>query len=267
MDEMILRVVSKHSQYCPYTGDKIKDLETKPVLHAFDLTDVGSDSISFIYEYNYEKYVIWSHVAALLAPLIKPLIIFSSSIPSFFDLNWDDRLMCLKLRFFEIWVIHASRLSNSDHGTITFSNGNYVSKQQLEIIYDVEFVDQLFNFTGFLKDLELSDSAMALFSAVILYSTDACGKKQPVILQKIQEKYKIYLSYQLHVHDKKPELFDILLSMLPELQELGQKHLNHVKKLSQDISPSADEPVLLAEVFDCAKEEDIKKILEDVDNV
>lgn len=79
-------------------------------------------------------------MAALLAPMIKPLFIFSASIPTFFGLGWDDRLMCLKLRFFEIWVIHASSLVNCDHGTITFSNGNYISRHQLEIIYDVSFL-------------------------------------------------------------------------------------------------------------------------------
>lgn len=262
MDEMIQKVLSMHIMYCPYTENKVKDLDTKPVLHSFD---DGVDSISFIYECDYEKYVIWSHVAALLAPLIKPLIIFSSSIPSFFDLNWDDRLMCLKLRFFEIWIIHAARLVDSDNGTITFSNGSYVSRDQLEIIYDEEFVAELLNFCGCLKDLELSDSAVALYSAVVLYSSDSCENTQPVILQKIQEKYKIYLSYQLHVQDKKPGVYDVILSMLPELQNLGKRHLHHVKELSQSICPQADEPLLLSEVFDCTREEEINKILEDND--
>lgn len=104
---------------------------------SFQIFDTRGFTILRAADSDYDKFVIWSHLASLLAPLIKPLVIFSSSIPSFFDLNWDDRLLCLKLRFFEIWIIHACRLVNCDHGTITFSNGCYLSRHQLEIIYNV----------------------------------------------------------------------------------------------------------------------------------
>lgn len=88
--------------------------------------------------------------------------------------------------------------------------------------------------------------------------------KKPLILQKIQEKYKIYLSYQLYVLDQQPEAFDILLSMLSELQDIGRKHLYYVKRISLDIVPYADEPVLLADVFSSTKEEDITKLTKEV---
>lgn len=88
--------------------------------------------------------------------------------------------------------------------------------------------------------------------------------KKPLILQKIQEKYKIYLSYQLYVLDQQPEAFDILLSMLPELQDIGRKHLYYAKRISLDIIPYADEPVLLADVFSSTKEEDITKLTKEI---
>ena len=88
--------------------------------------------------------------------------------------------------------------------------------------------------------------------------------KKPLILQKIQEKYKIYLSYQLYVLDQQPEAFDILLSMLPELQDIGRKHLYYAKRISLDIFPYAEEPVLLADVFNLTKEEDITKLTKEI---
>lgn len=99
---------------------------------------------------------------------------------------------------------------------------------------------------------------------LLIFFSDVQSVKKPVMLHMIQEKYKIYLSYQLYVHDKQPEVFDILIAMLPELQDLGNKHLQHVKRISQDMFPYASEPVFLSEVFDCVKEEDIKKLLEDM---
>lgn len=105
---------------------------------------------------------------------------------------------------------------------------------------------------------------MILLFDFLMFFIDESGLKKPLILQKIQEKYKIYLSYQLYVLDQQPEAFDILLSMLSELQDIGRKHLYYVKRISLDIVPYADEPVLLADVFSSTKEEDITKLTKEV---
>lgn len=114
-----------------------------------------------------------------------------------------------------------------------------------------------------IHDINVLSQFLPLFDFLI-FSIDESGMKKPLILQKIQEKYKIYLSYQLYVLDQQPEAFDILLSILPELQDIGRKHLYYAKKISLDIVPYADEPVLLADVFSSTKEEDITKLTKEV---
>ncbi|XP_008479718.1 ecdysone-induced protein 78C-like [Diaphorina citri] len=69
--------------------------------------------------------------------------------------------------FFELWIGYVSRLTTDS--SLTFSDGMYVTRQQLEVMYDSEFVSTLINFTSAFNSLALNDTEIGLFSAVVLY--------------------------------------------------------------------------------------------------
>lgn len=96
-----------------------------------------------------QKIIMWQQFAALLTPSIQQIVEFAKRIPGFQDLTQDDKLLCIKLGFFEVWLVHAARLINPIDGTITFSDGSYISKQQMEIMFDVSNFPMFKNQMGF----------------------------------------------------------------------------------------------------------------------
>lgn len=68
---------------------------------------------------------------------------FAKRIPSFSQLQQDDQLILIKLGFFECWLVHMSKWYNNLEGTLTFSCGSVVNAQQLQIIFDVSYIDKM----------------------------------------------------------------------------------------------------------------------------
>lgn len=66
---------------------------------------------------------------------VKRVVEFAKLVPGFCDFSQDDQLILIKLGFFEIWLSHATKLVTD--GSLTFDDGSYLSKEQLELIYDV----------------------------------------------------------------------------------------------------------------------------------
>ncbi|XP_054724896.1 ecdysone-induced protein 78C-like [Uloborus diversus] len=190
----IKKVTDAYLLHCPYSEGRRKAIARKPRI--FTLSDCKSSSLMENYP-DLDKIIIWSEFAAQLAPLIKPLILFSYSLKDFVRLNVLDKIICLKCAFFEIWLVHVSQLVNSADGAITFCNGYCMSRKQLANIYDTEFVDRLLNFCGCINDLQLSDTVIALYSLVILHNPDQQGLHSPIAVAHVHAKFLRLLKYQL----------------------------------------------------------------------
>ena len=55
----------------------------------------------------------------------------------FLELSQDDQLILIKSSFFDVWLSHASRLVSPVDGTVTFSDGQYIGRQHLDIMFNV----------------------------------------------------------------------------------------------------------------------------------
>lgn len=112
-------------------------------------------------------------------------------------MSQDDQLILIKIGFFEVWLGHVSRLVNSQEGTLTLADGVTLSKQQMDLIFDVmflwffyygrcrvswskiafpsqqvDFIQAIMRFAEGLNQMSMNDSEMALFSAAVLLSPD-----------------------------------------------------------------------------------------------
>lgn len=76
-----------------------------------------------------------------MTPSVQRIVEFAKRVPGFGEFLQDDQLILIKLGFFEVWLSHAAKAA-TDHA-LTFDDGVYVSRQQLEVIYDVS-VTKLF---------------------------------------------------------------------------------------------------------------------------
>lgn len=81
------------------------------------------------------KILLWQHFAGRITPSVQRVVEFAKRVPGFCDFSQDDQLILIKLGFFEVWLSHVTKLSTD--ASLTFDDGTYLSRDQLELIYDV----------------------------------------------------------------------------------------------------------------------------------
>lgn len=84
---------------------------------------------------EFQKIWLWQQYAARVTPGVQRIVEFAKRVPGFCDFTQDDQLILIKLGFFEVWLSHVARMIND--ATLTFDDGTYLTRQQLEILYDV----------------------------------------------------------------------------------------------------------------------------------
>lgn len=67
---------------------------------------------------------------------------FAKRMPGFCELSQDDQLILIKVGFFEVWLCHISKMTNDN--SMTFEDGTYFTRQQLELMYEVRLEPVLY---------------------------------------------------------------------------------------------------------------------------
>ena len=111
-----------------------------------------------------QKISMWQQFAAFVTPSIQRVVEFAKRIPGFLELTQDDQLIMIKLGFFEVWLVHVSRMTNTLENTLTFSDGTFVTKQQMELMFDVSLCSFVPLFTT-----SLSTSFELIFLQVVTF--------------------------------------------------------------------------------------------------
>lgn len=70
-----------------------------------------------------------------MTPSVQRVVEFAKRVPGFCDFTQDDQLILIKLGFFEVWLNYIAKTTTDL--TLTFDDGTYLTRQQLEIMYDV----------------------------------------------------------------------------------------------------------------------------------
>ncbi len=149
-----------------------------------------------------------------------PIVAFNFS-----DFSQDDQLILIKLGFFEVWLSHVTKIATEADALLTFDDGSYLTKDQLEILYDVsdpilrsiiqkkklegtknlhlffnkqnEFVAAFQSFSTSLKGFGLSDTEVGLFSALVLLTSQRPGITEHKQISRIREKIAEALRVQI----------------------------------------------------------------------
>lgn len=82
---------------------------------------------------------LWQQYASRITPAVQRVVEFAKRVPGFCDFSQDDQLILIKLGFFEVWLSHVSKTTTDS--SLTFDDGTYITRQQLETMYDVSIVD------------------------------------------------------------------------------------------------------------------------------
>lgn len=101
------------------------------------------ESSNLVYRYNNDAYnnaelVFYTSELVPAGILIIRRLCLTVSFLGFVDLSQDDQLILIKVGFFELWLCYVSRLATDL--SLTFYDGTFITRQQLELIYDVSIL-------------------------------------------------------------------------------------------------------------------------------
>ncbi|XP_046998276.1 ecdysone-induced protein 78C [Schistocerca americana] len=268
--DVILTVSQAYHANCGYTEEQTRALVRKPLATQPHLaaaaevsvaggtsTETSEVASSTAESLEQHRVWLWQQFAQHVTPSVQRVVEFAKRVPGFCDLSQDDQLILIKVGFFEIWLTHVSRLTSDS--SLTFSDGTYITKQQMEVMYDVDFVTSVFHFASTFNALALNDTELGLFSAVVLLTADRTGITDIKAVEHHQDRLIDALKVQIgRNHASDPQLFASLLVKLPELRNLGVKHSTHLEWFRLNWT-KLRLPPLFAEIFDIPKcEEDLQ---------
>ncbi|XP_054274904.1 ecdysone-induced protein 78C-like isoform X2 [Macrosteles quadrilineatus] len=257
--EIILTVAQAHQANCEYTEEQTRGLLRKPISAIPPSAVVSSPEVatSTAESLEQQRVWLWQQLACHVTPSVQRIVEFAKRVPGFCELSQDDQLILIKVGFFELWLACIARLVSDS--SLTFADGTYVTRQQMEIMYDNEFVSSLFHFASSFNTMSLNDTEIGLFSAIVLLSADRPGVTDVKAIEHFQDRLVEALKVQLgRNHSGESQLISNILLKLPELRNLGAKHSAHLDWFRTHWD-QLRLPPLFAEIFDIPKcEEDLQ---------
>ncbi|KAK9882806.1 hypothetical protein WA026_023319 [Henosepilachna vigintioctopunctata] len=184
--DIILSVSQAHHEYCGYTEEYTRNLIGKPLVLPPASPQDSEVASSTAESMEIERCWLWQEFAVSILPNIQKLVEFAKRVPGFNSLPQDDQLILIKTGFIETWFTHVSKLTSDT--SLIFQNGVMVSRQQMELMYDSDFVSTFLEFAASFNALSLNDAEIGLFSAIVLFCADRPGVSDMKLIENHQDK-------------------------------------------------------------------------------
>ncbi|KFD60454.1 hypothetical protein M514_07026 [Trichuris suis] len=252
--DIILSVSQAHHTNCTYVQEKIRNLSHRPMLFPMERPiegDVAMDSLEF---FEQRRIAMLQTLAQHITPEIQRVVEFAKRIPHFTDFVQEDQLVLIKGGFFEVFLVRIACMFSLQFMTLTLSDGSFVTRDQLDLIYDPELVGAMFQFASGCMSLHLNDGEIGIFTAIVLFTADRVGLSDPKLVELHQERLIEALKLQLaRNHSSDPQVFSNMILKLSELRSIGSKHkeaLNWYRARYNRMNL----PALYAEIYDIPRE-------------
>ncbi|PSN39449.1 Ecdysone-induced protein 78C [Blattella germanica] len=195
--DVILTVSQAFHANCGYTEEQTRGLPAAAGGSSPEGPEVASSTAESLEQ---QRVWLWQQFATHVTPSVQRvanLLNFVNVFTGFCDLSQDDQLILIKVGFFEIWLGHVARLTSDS--SLTFADGTYITRQQMELMYDPEFVSSLFHFASSLNALALNDTELGLFSAIVLLTADRPGVTDLKAIEHHQDRLIDALKVQVRI--------------------------------------------------------------------
>uniref|UniRef100_A0A8D2MWS2 Peroxisome proliferator-activated receptor gamma n=1 Tax=Zonotrichia albicollis TaxID=44394 RepID=A0A8D2MWS2_ZONAL len=166
---------------------------------------------------------------------------FAKNIPGFVNLDLNDQVTLLKYGVHEIIYTLLASLMNKD-GVLISDGQGFMTREFLKSLRKpfCDFMEPKFEFAVKFNALELDDSDLAIFIAVIILSGDRPGLLNVKPIEDIQDNLLQALELQLKLnHPESSQLFAKLLQKMTDLRQIVTEHvqlLQVIKKTETDMS-------------------------------
>nr|XP_057910657.1 peroxisome proliferator-activated receptor gamma isoform X1 [Doryrhamphus excisus] len=169
------------------------------------------------------------------AEAVREVTEFAKSIPGFINLDLNDQVTLLKYGVIEVLIIMMAPLMNKD-GTLISYGQIFMTREFLKSLRKpfCQLLEPKFEFSVKFNMLELDDSDMALFLAVIILSGDRPGLLNVKPIEQLQETVLHSLELQLKVnHPDSLQLFAKLLQKMTDLRQIVTDHVHLIQLLKK----------------------------------
>uniref|UniRef100_A0A8C8VFB2 Peroxisome proliferator-activated receptor alpha n=1 Tax=Pelusios castaneus TaxID=367368 RepID=A0A8C8VFB2_9SAUR len=175
---------------------------------------------------------------------------FAKSIPGFSNLDLNDQVTLLKYGVYEALFAMLASVMNKDGMLVAYGNG-FITREFLKSLRKpfCDIMEPKFDFAMKFNALELDDSDISLFVAVIICCGDRPGLVNVEHIEKMQE--SIVHVLKLHLQNNHPDdifLFPKLLQKMADLRQLVTEHAQLVQIIKKTESDAPLHP-LLQEIY------------------
>ncbi|KZC09254.1 Ecdysone-induced protein 78C [Dufourea novaeangliae] len=262
--DVILQVSQAHHAHCGFTEESTRGIVRKPMIIPPASPEDPEAASSTAETVESQRIWLWQQFATRVTPSVQRVVEFAKRVPGFCDLSQDDQLILIKVGFFEVWLSHISKMTTDS--SMTFEDGTYITRQQMELMYEPDFVSALMQFTSALNGHQLSDTELGLFSGAVLLG-ERPGLNDVKAVQRLQDRLLEALKVQaLRNHTVPGETtsgggcsnVSSVSQRIPELRALGARHASLLDWFRRNWT-KLKLPPLFAEIFDIPKcEEDLQ---------
>uniref|UniRef100_A0A6I8S4D0 Peroxisome proliferator-activated receptor gamma n=3 Tax=Xenopus tropicalis TaxID=8364 RepID=A0A6I8S4D0_XENTR len=171
---------------------------------------------------------------------VREITEFAKNIPGFVSLDLNDQVTLLKYGVHEIIFTMLASLMNKD-GVLIAEGQGFMTREFLKSLRKPfsDFMEPKFEFAIRFNGLELDDSDLAIFIAVIILSGDRPGLLNVGPIEEIQGSLLQALELQLKLnHPDSAQLFAKLLQKMTDLRQVVTEHvqlLQLIKKTEADM--------------------------------
>uniref|UniRef100_A0A8C6V5M4 Peroxisome proliferator-activated receptor alpha n=1 Tax=Neogobius melanostomus TaxID=47308 RepID=A0A8C6V5M4_9GOBI len=160
---------------------------------------------------------------------------FAKAVPGFQNLDLNDQVTLLKYGVYEALFTLLASCMNKD-GLLVARGGGFITREFLKSLRRPfgDMMEPKFLFATRFNSLELDDSDLALFVAVIICCGDRPGLVDTSLVEQLQE--SIIQALRLHLLVNHPDdafLFPRLLQKLADLRELVTEHAQLVQEIKR----------------------------------
>ncbi|XP_011308051.1 probable nuclear hormone receptor HR3 isoform X2 [Fopius arisanus] len=214
------------------------------------------DFTKLIFYKNMAHEQLWYDCAQKLTNVIQAIIEFAKMVPGFMKLTQDDQIVLLKAGAFEMAVLRMSRYLDLQQNCVLY--GDTMLPQDAFYTTDtaeMKLVSCVFELARSIAELKLTESELALYSAVVLLNPERTGLKDVQDITKLSQAVIMALRYELdrnHVLPIKGDVTvcDALLAKIPQLKEVSLLHMDALIKFKRSQPPHIiDFPPLHKELF------------------
>ncbi|XP_067096932.1 peroxisome proliferator-activated receptor gamma-like isoform X1 [Osmerus mordax] len=181
-----------------------------------------------------------------LAEAVRELTEFAKSIPGFSQLDMNDQVTLLKHGAMEVMTVMLVPLMNKD-GTLLAYGQIFLTREFFKSLRSpfCHMMEPRFEFAVKFNMLELNDSDIALFIAVILLCGDRPGLVNVKPIEDLQDMVLQALEQQLKtLHPDCPQLFAKLLQKIVDLRPLVANHVRLIHLLKETEQDMCLHPLL-----------------------